>query len=739
MTKARLTPLTRRLLATALPVAAALVPAGAGLADPMIGTVTNRYGLPGVIDTPTAEMMPDATLGAVLGYTELGNSTGLSFQILPRVTAVLRYGKFDSTEEDRGYVRDRSFDIRVSLLDESLGGWRPSVAVGLQDAIGTGFYASEYLVATKTLSPRLRVSAGLGWGRLASSGGIGSLIDDRGAPDDEEGGSLNTDQWFRGEAAPFVNLQWKATDKLTVLAEYSGDDYACETGDADNCARTAWLSDEEPLSNNVNLGLSYQMGPNYQIGAYVLGGKHFGIQASMTLNPRRAPLPSGLEKGPAPVRPRAAVAADPDGWSGAWAQDPTAQPAIQKALADALRKEGQTLESMVLTANRAEVRIRNNRYIQQAEAVGRTARLMTRALPPSVETLVVTSVEGGMPVSSVTMRRSDVERLENTEAGQIASVAALTDADPRPAGLVRNPEVTPRFQWGLRPYLSTGLFDPDEPFRYEVGAAVSASYELVPGLTLKGTVRQRLFGNAEQEAPGDLSVDEYLALSDEQIAEGNNGVYRVRSDGRMYSGNDKLRVPELTLNWNAHPTSTVYTRVTIGLLENMYGGVSGEVLWKPVNSRLALGAEINRVRKRDYEDAFGFLDYEVTTGHVSAYYEFGGGFVGQLDVGRYLAGDDGATVTLTREFASGWSVGAYATKTDLSAEEYGEGSFDKGIEIKIPLAWATGMPSKRTVGGTISSLNRDGGRRVRVDDRLYETIRDSHSTKMYDGWGKFWR
>lgn len=739
MTKARLTPLTRRLLATALPTAVALVPAGAGLADPMIGTVTNRYGLPGAIDTPSAEMTPDATLGAVLGYSALGNTAGLSFQILPRVTGVLRYGKFDSTEEERGYVRDRSFDIRVSLLDESPGGWRPAVAVGLQDAIGTGFYASEYVVATKTLSPRLRVSAGLGWGRLASSGGIGSLIDDRGAPDDEEGGTLNTDQWFRGEAAPFLNIQWKATDKLTLLAEYSGDDYACETGDADSCPRDVWLSDEEPLSTNINVGLSYQAGQNYQIGAYVLGGKHFGIQASMTLNPRQAPFPSGLEKGPAPVRLRPAVAADPDGWSGAWAQDPTAQPAIQQALGDALRKEGQVLESMVLTANRAEVRIRNNRYVQQAEAVGRTARLMTRALPPSVETLVVTSVEGGMPVSSVTMRRSDVERLENTEVGQIASVAALTDADPRPAGLVRSPDVTPRFQWGLRPYLSTGLFDPDEPFRFEVGAAATASYELLPGLTLKGTVRQRLFGNAEQDAPGDFTVDEYLALTDEEIAAENNGVYRVRSDGRMYSGNDKPRVPELTLAWNAHPTSTVYTRVTVGLLENMYGGVSGEVLWKPVNSPLALGAEINRVRKRDYTDAFEFLDYEVTTGHVSAYYEFGGGFVGQLDVGRYLAGDDGATVTLTREFASGWSVGAYATKTNLSAEEYGEGSFDKGIEIKIPLAWATGMPSKRTVGGSLSSLNRDGGRRVRVDDRLYETVRDSHSTKMYEGWGKFWR
>lgn len=744
MTSRRLTPTTRRLLATAIPVAAmTLIPVTAGptaaLADPMIGQVINRYGLPGIIDTPTAEAMPDATLGAALSWNELGNRTGLSFQVLPRVSVALRYGKFDSTEQERGYVRDRSFDIRVLLLDETPGSWRPSVAVGLQDAVGTGFYSSEYVVASKTVTPRLRVSAGLGWGRLASSGGLGSPFGDRGAPDEGEGGTLNTDQWFKGEVAPFLGVSWKATDKLTLLAEYSGDDYACETGDAENCARSVWLSDKDPLKNNLNLGFSWQAGQNYQIGGYVLGGKHFGIQASMTLNPRQSPYPSGLEKGPAPVRLRAAPAADPEGWSGVWAGDPTAQPAIQKALGDALAKEGQTLESMVLTANRAEVRIRNNRYIQHAEAVGRTARLMTRALPPSVETLVVTSVEGGMPTSSVTMRRSDVERLENTEAGQIANAAVLTDADPRPAGLVRSPGIAPRFQWSIRPYVSTGLFDPDEPLRYEIGAAASASYEITPGLTVKGTVRQRVFGNADQDAPGDLTVDEYLALTDEQIAAGNNGVYRVRSDGRMYSGNDSPRIPELTLNWNARPTSTVYSRVTVGLLENMYGGVSAEVLWKPVNSRLALGAEVNRVKKRDYRDNFEFLDYETTTGHVSAYYEFGGGFVGQLDVGKYLAGDKGATVTLTREFANGWEVGAYATKTDLSAEEYGEGSFDKGVTIRVPLAWAIGTPGKRTVGGSISSLNRDGGQRVRVDGRLYDTIRDSHSTKMYDGWGKFWR
>ena len=105
-----------------------------------------------------------------------------------------------------------------------------------------------------------------------------------------------------------------------------------------------------------------------------------------------------------------------------------AQPAIQTALGDAMAKEGQILESMALGPNRAEVRLRNQRYINQAEAIGRTARLMTRALPPSVETFVITSTADGVPTSSVTVRRSDIERLENTEAGQIAGASILSDA-----------------------------------------------------------------------------------------------------------------------------------------------------------------------------------------------------------------------------------------------------------------------------------------------------------------------
>ncbi len=73
----------------------------------------------------------------------------------------------------------------------------------------------------------------------------------------------------------------------------------------------------------------------------------------------------------------------------------------------------------------------------------------------------------------------------------------------------------------------------------------------------------------------------------------------------------------------------------------MFAGISGELLWKPVDSRLALGAEVNYVYQRDFDQLFGLQGYSVVTGHVSAYYDLGNGFEAQLDVGRYLAGDIG--------------------------------------------------------------------------------------------------
>ena len=56
-------------------------------------------------------------------------------------------------------------------------------------------------------------------------------------------------------------------------------------------------------------------------------------------------------------------------------------------------------------------------------------------------------------------------------------------------------------------------------------------------------------------------------------------------------------------------------------------------------------------------------------GHFSTYWQTGFyDYDAQVDIGRYLAGDKGGTLTLSRNFPSGWSVGGFFTLTDAASQ-----------------------------------------------------------------------
>ncbi len=96
-------------------------------------------------------------------------------------------------------------------------------------------------------------------------------------------------------------------------------------------------------------------------------------------------------------------------------------------------------------------------------------------------------------------------------------------------------------------------------------------------------------------------------------------------------------------------------------------------------------------------------------------------------------------MSVDREFANGWKVGAYATMTNVPASSFGEGSFDKGIRISVPLSHFLGKPTTKVYDAKIQSLSRDGGARVKVDNRLYQNVRDYHRPDLEKSWGRFWR
>jgi hypothetical protein len=219
----------------------------------------------------------------------------------------------------------------------------------------------------------------------------------------------------------------------------------------------------------------------------------------------------------------------------------------------------------------------------------------------------------------------------------------------------------------------------------------------------------------------------------------NSVLPRVRSNSNLYDRDADFAIRYLTLEHFGRPAPDLYSRVTFGYLEEMFAGISAELLWQPVDSRIGFGIEVNHVQQRDFDQLFGLQDYEITTGHASAYFTLANEYNMQIDAGRYLAGDWGATLSVDRTFDNGWSVGAFATLTDVSFDDFGEGSFDKGIRLNIPLSWFIGQSTRTEQAFTIRPILRDGGARLVVRNRLHGLVRDYQAPSLDDQWGRFWR
>ena len=136
---------------------------------------------------------------------------------------------------------------------------------------------------------------------------------------------------------------------------------------------------------------------------------------------------------------------------------------------------------------------------------------------------------------------------------------------------------------------------------------------------------------------------------------------------------------------------------------------------------------------------FDLLDYETTVGHISFYYDAGGMFDIELNAGRYLAGDWGATTTISREFGSGWEIGGYATLTDVPFDTFGEGSFDKAIFVSISIDWITSSPTKAQRKLTLRPITRDGGAQLASARTLNKYTRRSQNAAFKREFGRLWK
>ena len=275
--------------------------------------------------------------------------------------------------------------------------------------MGTGVYSGEYLVATKTIARDFTVTGGLGWGRLASVGGVEnpfcSISDGFCTRDDDfgRGGNVELDALFHGEKMGFFGgVEWRTPiDKLTLKAEVSSDAYTREQQGPE--------ADFERKSP-INVGAEYRLTAGHHAGRLLHVRLDRGLQrrglrqpvsAADAAEPRHRP---GSDQ-PAPggrqlqhrlgERPRGAGEADRCDRRGA-------QRRRDHAPGDELhRRTRWTCASSTA------------RSARMPKAIGRTAAVLAAAMPYSVEQFSITPVQNGLPTTTVTVDRSDLEAQVN--------------------------------------------------------------------------------------------------------------------------------------------------------------------------------------------------------------------------------------------------------------------------------------------------------------------------------------
>ena len=259
---------------------------------------------------------------------------------------------------------------------------------------------------------------------------------------------------------------------------------------------------------------------------------------------------------------------------------------------------------------------------------------------------------------------------------RISDLKAKTEYDDsfeKNANLIYQRQAKKKFNSNTRLSFRPFIASREEFFKGALMIENTSKYSFLDNLTFSSNIKYSLADNFDDfKYP---PVDTYPA--------------QVRSDIKEYLKNfsEGIFIGRAQFDYYLSPVENHHLMLTAGILEEMFNGVGFEYLYFNQDSNHAIGFEVFEVQKRDYEMRFGTLDYKNVTSHLNYYYRNYGRipFDAKISYGEYLAGDEGITIDLSRSFKNGTKFGIFATFTDVSSDQFGEGSFDKGIYFNIPL------------------------------------------------------
>ncbi|MBI2235017.1 MAG: YjbH domain-containing protein [Micavibrio aeruginosavorus] len=634
------------------------------------GATPSLLGPLGLNIVPSARMEEPGTLRFGASTLDPYVHGYLSFQLADSLNIALRQTAFVSGLNDEADRLYPGVDLKLRLTEETK--YAPAVAIGLISALGHKRMAGEYVAASKRWNA-FDFTAGLGWGRYGSAATFGNPLSALGdhfdAPRALDGDMPNgPEDWFTGpDIGLFGGVEYfTPIDGLSLKLDWGADRFVAEKTSFDFDAPAPWSA-----------GVTYTPVSGVDLGLGIIGGDK--ILASLNLR-------SLVEK-----------------WPGRNRQETTPL---------ALRTIGGTPDKTAPVSMRVTLNADPDEPLPRQ--IGAAARYLAAKTGTQAEEFLIATDIYGFRGPTLRLMRRDLEQAIKHQGSpqEIWRSAVVAPSLPASTAPERGEETLtalswPRFRLNLDTQAS--LSEEDSGILYRTSAILEAG--------------ERLFRHAVMgvglrfNSPNNLGQLEDIRTDSSSSA---------RSDVARFAGKT-VTLDRLYGAWTKSSGDGQWHGLLVaGYLEEMYGGVGGEILYRPFGKTYAFGAELWNAVKRDPDSAFSgtFSGDHALTGYLKAWYE-----IPQTDLtvglkaGRYLAGDIGATLSLTKYAENGARIEAFATATDQSDSDPFGGTTHlySGLRLTLPIGNAPALPRGSQVRLAAVPLGRDTGQSLDSPMPLYES------------------
>ena len=543
--------------------------------------------------------------------------------------------------------KDKGFNFKFRIKKED--SW-PAIAVGINDAAGTGFYSSEYIVGSYGIN-RTDFHFGIGWGSLNGSnnsfnnplGYISDEFKDRPVDLKDKGGQFQSDRYFSGKTvSPFFGLTYAMNENLLFKLEY---DSTFTPG------KVGYDIPEEDFS----YGFDYSFRDNFTIGFSSERGNYTSLKFIYKKN-------SKLDK-----------------------------PAYEYKKIE-YKDSDSKYKKLIKSIEGNGIGV--NKIIETPKAIGLELTQFTHPNLDVVEDILRSaSYDAGI----------DKPIKKNLKVATLQGLSEYNKEFEKNSLLIYQRKSKRSFNtknnFTFRPYLASR----EGFFKGAILLENNSEFIIKDNFFFSSNLKYSIADNFE-----DLTIppkNTYPAQVRSDIKE-----YLRGFDGGVFIGRAQF-------DYHITPKLNHHVMLSAGILEEMFSGIGFEYLYFKQDSNYAFGFEIFDVVKRDYEMRFGTLGYKNVTGSANFYYRNYNvvPFDAKISYGEYLAGDEGLTFELSRSFLNGTQFGIFASFTDVSSDQFGEGAFDKGIFFNIPVYG-------NFINYTWRPLTKDPGTKLNRKHTLYDLL-----------------